>query len=120
MSAKRFLDRLVGILTGPRDGPPPTMPDEFRVIHDALRKVNDPELNIDIVSLGLIRAISVTGTHADVQMTLTRKSCPVAPMFVKQVESAVAALGYDAHVELVFDPPWTKADVDPEYRNRLG
>lgn len=120
MSPRRLLDRLLGALTGPRDGPPPTMPDEFRAIHEVLRQVMDPELNIDVVSLGLIRAVSVTDRHVDIQMTLTRRSCPIAPMFVKQVEDAVAALGYDAKVELVFDPPWSKDDVDPEYRNRLG
>jgi metal-sulfur cluster biosynthetic enzyme len=55
-------------------------------VREALSAVNDPELNLGILELGLIYDISVegeTGEHVNVVMTLTSPMCPVGPMFKK-------------------------------------
>ena len=93
-------------------------------IIDALKAVKDPELDIDIVSLGLIRAISIddekkTGVSgAEIVMTLTTQLCPFASTLIEEVEEVVCALRFEnVRVELSFYPPWEAPD---ELRAILG
>ena len=88
----------------------------------ALRKVKDPELNLDLVVLGLIYDVEVTGDHVNVRMSLTTPMCPAADQIVTDVKREVEALdGVDhADVELTFDPPWTPQKMDPLIRSSLG
>ena len=76
----------------------------------ALRTVHDPEIPVNIYDLGLVYKIEF-GDAGSVQilMTLTSPACPVAGMLVTQVENKVKTVEAvsDAHVELVWDPPWT-------------
>jgi metal-sulfur cluster biosynthetic enzyme len=97
------------------------MADEQQVMK-ALRKVKDPELNLDLVVLGLIYNVDVTGDHVNVRMSLTTPMCPAAEQIVTDVKQAVEALdGVDhADVELTFDPPWTPEKMDPLIRSSLG
>ena len=72
-----------------------------QVIRDALREVVDPELGLDIVSLGLIREIDVSSSPIHVKMVLTTPFCPFAPMMVDHARRvASAAAGSEVHVEL--------------------
>jgi len=83
---------------------------EARVI-EALKTVYDPEIPVNIYELGLIYGLDVDplGSHVEVQMTLTAPGCPVANAMPEWVENAVRSVpGIEsAHVELVWDPPWT-------------
>jgi len=86
-------------------------------ITEALKNVKDPELDIDIVSLGLIRTVtvddeSITGVPgAEIVMTLTTPLCPFAGTLIESVEDTARALGLeDVRVELSFDPPWEASD----------
>ena len=99
----------------PREGPPPDA-DELR---EALRMVVDPEIGIDIVSMGLVRGISVEGDQARIDMTLSTPGCPVGPLIVGEVEEVVRMQGLWPTVELGFDPPWSPADIDPAARGRM-
>ena len=79
---------------------------------DALRTVYDPEIPVNIYDLGLIYGLDVdeaTG-QVSIRMTLTAPGCPVAATFPGTVEQAVRAVDgvREAHVELVWDPPWTR------------
>jgi len=78
-------------------------------IYTALRAVQDPELHLSIVDLGLIYGVESTpnGT-VSVRMTLTTPACPVGPLLQAQVHSAVLRLPgvKEAHVELVWTPQW--------------
>lgn len=115
-----LLDRLASFLR--RLGPPAStgaMPDELRPVHEALQTVLDPELGIDVVAMGMIRSIALTGDHADVKMTLTRRTCPASQLIVQQVRHAVEQTGRSCEVELVFDPPWSPDDMAPEARVRF-
>lgn len=91
-------------------------------VRKALRKVKDPELNIDLVVLGLIYDIRVDAAHVDVTMSLTSPACPVAGEIVNQAREAVEGVeGVEsANVELTFSPPWTAERIPPLIRSALG
>src|ERR1043166_1242607 len=75
----------------------------------ALRKVKDPELNLNIVDLGLVYDIVVEGGQVDIDMTLTSPGCPAGPEIMTDVERAVKAMPGVSGVELnlVWSPFWT-------------
>jgi metal-sulfur cluster biosynthetic enzyme len=77
-------------------------------IRNALKEVIDPEIGLDIMSLGLIYEVKVTGSQAYVLMTLTSPGCPVAGAFMHAVyEAASAVRGIsEVNVDLTFSPPW--------------
>ena len=89
----------------------------------ALRTVFDPEISTNIYDLGLIYAIdAVGGRDIAIKMTLTSPGCPVAGILPGQVARAVEQVdGVDrCHVDLVWDPPWTKEKMSEEARLELG
>jgi metal-sulfur cluster biosynthetic enzyme len=91
-------------------------------VRRALRKVKDPELNLDLVVLGLIYEIDVQGTHVRTLMSLTSPFCPVAGQIVEEAKAAIEGVeGVEtAEVELTFSPPWTQERIDPIIRASLG
>jgi metal-sulfur cluster biosynthetic enzyme len=91
-------------------------------IKKALRKVKDPELNLDLVVLGLIYDIRIDGPRVDVTMSLTSPGCPVAGQLLDQAREAVESVpGVEhAEVELTFSPPWTANRINPTIRAALG
>ncbi|MFP4624142.1 MAG: metal-sulfur cluster assembly factor [Gemmatimonadota bacterium] len=91
-------------------------------VRKALRKVKDPELNLDIVVLGLIYDVDVTGDQAHVRMSLTTPMCPAADQIVSDAKREVEALDGIEHaqIELTFDPPWSPEKMDPLIRSSLG
>ena len=91
-------------------------------IKKVLRNVKDPELNLDLVVLGLIYDVDITGDHVKVTMSLTTPMCPAADQIVSDVKTEVEGLdGVDhADVELTFDPPWSPEKMDPLIRSSLG
>ena len=97
------------------------MPTEAE-IRKALRKVKDPELNLDLVVLGLIYDIRIDGGRVDVTMSLTSPMCPVAGELLNQAREAVETVpGVEsADVELTFDPPWTAERIPATIRAALG
>lgn len=90
-------------------------------IRESLRRVIDPDLGVNIVDLGFIRRISISGRRADLQMTLTNRFCPLNSVFEDQMRTALVGDGLldDIAVEWVFDPPWTPDEVTGEARRQL-
>ena len=89
----------------------------------ALRTVYDPEISTNIYDLGLIYEIDAVGENdIAVRMTLTSPGCPVAGILPGQVEKAVESVDGvgQCHVELVWDPPWSKEMMSEEARLELG
>ena len=89
----------------------------------ALRTVHDPEIPTNIYDLGLIYAIDAVGEREiAIKMTLTAPGCPVAGILPGMVEKAVETVdGVDrCHVDLVWDPPWTKDNMSDEAKLQLG
>jgi len=88
----------------------------------ALRRVKDPELNLNIVDLGLVYAITVAGPDVMVEMSLTSPACPSGPEIMYQAERELQAIPgvRGAEVNLVWSPPWTPQRIEPRVRAYLG
>lgn len=93
-----------------------------RNIHESLRAVIDPELGIDIVSLGMVYAISVNGGDVAVEMTLTTPGCPLHGTLRADVENVLLQVpGVDTVVvDLVWEPPWSIESMSQEAKDSLG
>lgn len=91
-------------------------------VRTALKTVKDPELNLDLVVLGLVYDIDVQGADVSVRMSLTSPMCPVAEQIVENATDAVKAVEgvENAKVQLTFDPPWTPDRIAPLIRSSLG
>jgi len=92
-------------------------------IENALHTVYDPELPCDIVELGLVYDVQIKDNNVVfVTMTLTAPACPVAGDIVLQVQEKIKEIEgvTDAHVQLTFEPPWTKEMMTEEAKLQLG
>ncbi len=88
----------------------------------ALRRVKDPELNLNIVDLGLIYSVRVDGSKVSVDMSLTSPGCPSGPEIMTGAEEALRSLPgvEDVQVNLVWTPFWTPERIEPRIRAYLG
>jgi len=83
-------------------------------ILESLRQVMDPELNLDVVALGLIRGIDMDATPIHIKMILTTPFCPFAPWMVDQVrKAATAAAGAEVRVEMIAEQWHPELMEDP-------
>ncbi len=91
-------------------------------VRDALRQVEDPELGMDIVDLGLLYDVEVEDGNVKVIHTLTSMGCPVGPMIQEQIHEVVTALPdvNDVEVELTWEPPWTPEKMSDDAKFILG
>ena len=93
-------------------------------VRTQLENVMDPELDVNIVDLGLIREITVNDDSVDVLMTLTTPGCPLHGVFDELVKREAGNLeGLEEHeveVELTFEPRWSPEEMSDEARNELG
>ena len=92
-------------------------------IEETLRTVFDPEIPVNIFDLGLVYEIKIDDSgKVKVTMTLTAPACPVAGDIVAEVQQKTEALEgvTDCHVQLTFDPPWTKEMMSEEAKLELG
>jgi metal-sulfur cluster biosynthetic enzyme len=96
----------------------PTREDVF----EALRVVEDPELGMDIVELGLLYDADVEDSKVHVTFTLTSMGCPVGPMIEQQIRETVEGMEGVAEVEaeLTWDPPWTPEKMSDDAKFILG
>jgi len=98
----------------------PTLADRVRL---ALRKVKDPELNLNIVDLGLVYDIVADAEgKVDVDMSLTSPGCPAGPQIMGDVERSVKAVPgvTNMNINLVWDPMWTPDRIEPRVRAYMG
>jgi len=103
------------ISSGPTPGPD--------AIRKALRAVKDPELNLNIIDIGLVYDVEVTDPgRVRVKMTLTSPGCPAGTEILDDVKRVVADMeGVESvDVDLVWDPYWTPEKMDPRVRAFLG
>ncbi len=94
-------------------------------VTEALRKVIDPEMNLNIVDLGLIRRVDFEEETGDVTigLTLTSPMCPMGPEIMSAVRTkALTVSGVkQSHVEMVWSPPWDpRTDASEDVRAELG
>ena len=88
----------------------------------ALRRVKDPELNLNILDLGLVYAIRVDGANVSIDMSLTSPGCPSGPEIMTDAERQLRTLPGvgDVAVNLVWSPYWTPERIEPRVRAYLG
>jgi len=98
----------------------PTLDED--TVRAALRRVKDPELNLNIVDLGLVYAIAVTGPKVSIDMSLTSPGCPSGPEIMTAAEQQVRSLDgvEDVAVNLIWDPMWTPDRIEPRIRAYMG
>ena len=89
---------------------------------DALRQVIDPEIGCNLVDLGLIYDVAITGAKVKVTMTLTTPGCPMHESLCAGVQTACLGLDRveEAEVELVWDPPWHPSMMTETGRAQSG
>lgn len=90
---------------------------------DNLKNVFDPEIGINIVDLGLVYDVDVSESNdVLVTMTLTSLGCPLGPVIVQEVTSAMGELPNlgDVDVKLVWSPAWSPDMMSEDARDELG
>ena len=95
---------------------------ETRVV-EMLRTVFDPEIPVDIYSLGLIYNIDVTdGGDVNVDMTLTAPNCPAADFIVEDARLKLESIEgvENVNINIVFEPEWSKDMMSEEAKLELG
>jgi metal-sulfur cluster biosynthetic enzyme len=88
----------------------------------ALRKVKDPDLNLNIVDLGLVYDVRVNDNNVDVDMSLTSPGCPSGPEIMGDAErilKAIPGVG-NVSVNLVWTPMWSPDRIEPRVRAYMG
>ena len=97
------------------------MPTKDEVI-EALHQVEDPELGMDIVELGLFYEAEIDGPKVKILYTLTSMGCPVGPMIQEDIHNVAAAVPgvEDVEIELTWDPPWTPERMSDDAKFILG
>jgi metal-sulfur cluster biosynthetic enzyme len=97
------------------------MPTKEEVI-EALHAVEDPELGMDIVDLGLLYDVEVDGPKVKVIHSLTSMGCPAGPMIQEDIQNVAAAVEgvEEVEIELTWDPPWTPDKMSDDAKFILG
>lgn len=90
-------------------------------VWSALRAVEDPELPISVVDLGLVYDMSIDGRSADIDLTLTYSGCPAKEMIIRDVERAATGVDGidDVSVSVVHSPPWSYKRITDRGREDL-
>ena len=88
----------------------------------ALRTVKDPELNVNVIDLGLVYSIQTHDDRVEVEMTLTSPACPAGPEILRSAVSALEKVEgvTKADVRLVMSPPWSPERMSDAARDELG
>jgi metal-sulfur cluster biosynthetic enzyme len=111
---------------GPPPLPQPAAPAEpsagQAAVRAALSDVIDPDLGVNIVDLGFVRAVAVEGRTAVITMTLTSAACPLTNVMESQLRASLAALDCveDFRVEWQWIPAWRPADITDSGRQQLS
>lgn len=89
-----------------------------QLIDDVFKKYNDPELHLDVWTLGLIYETLIEGNNVKVKLTFTSPMCPFGPQMVDELKQKIKELGAEnVDIDVTFDPPWQPSQ---ELREMLG
>src|SRR6058998_2010461 len=91
-------------------------------VKEALRQVEDPELGMDIVELGLLYDVQVAGPRVKVTYSLTSMGCPAGPLIEQDIDAVASTVDgvEEVDTELTFDPPWTPERMSEDAKFILG
>jgi len=90
---------------------------ENKEVIKVLKSVQDPELDIDIWSLGLVYDLFVSEGQAKIVMTFTSPTCPYGPRIIWELEDKLRDININPKIELVFNPPWEPSE---DLKDMLG
>jgi metal-sulfur cluster biosynthetic enzyme len=96
---------------------------DTELIRDALRKVVDPEVGANIVDLGLVYRIELSGRQLLVEMTMTSPACPMGDLIVDDAHAEldrVLPADVSVNIQVVWEPPWQPSMMSEQCRLRLG
>lgn len=90
-------------------------------INQSLARVLDPELNLNVIELGLIYDMKVVDRTVTLLMTLTTPSCPFSKTFIDSIKKELLTIPElsKINLKLTFDPPWTLERLTPQIRSQL-
>jgi metal-sulfur cluster biosynthetic enzyme len=91
-------------------------------VRTALRQVKDPELDLNIIDLGLVYGVEIADGDVRVEMTLTSPGCPAGPMITNDAYRVLRALEgvKDVSIDIVWEPYWTPERIEPKVRAMMG
>lgn len=92
-------------------------------VREALRGVDDPEVGMNVVDLGLVYRVEITPEQVRVEMSMTTPACPMGDLITRNARDAIGAIlpkGMDVDVQLVWDPPWSPAMMSDSAREAFG
>ncbi len=91
-------------------------------VMDALRRVNDPELGINIVDLGLVYDVRIEDGTVHIEYTLTTMGCPIGPLIEEEIRRMLEPVDGidDVEAEMTLTPPWTPDKMSEEAKAALG
>ena len=99
-----------------------TLPSD-EAVWDALRTVNDPEVGMNVVDLGLVYGVEVDGADVSVRLTMTSPACPLGDVIVENAAAVIRAAAPGVRkvdIALVWDPPWTPDRMSEAARAKFG
>lgn len=96
--------------------------DRAATVREMLHEVEDPELGVDIVNLGLLRSVAIDGDSADVRFTVTTPACPLSSYIEDEIRFTLLQLPGIKHVEVEceYEPAWKPEDMTDLAREQLG
>jgi metal-sulfur cluster biosynthetic enzyme len=109
----------------PHAAPTPTLPRERgreeERIWSALAEINDPEMPINLVDLGVVYGVALEYGTVRVRLTFTAMGCPASDMIIGDIrERLLAVPGVDeVAIDIVWDPPWSSSRLTAEGREAL-
>jgi metal-sulfur cluster biosynthetic enzyme/ribosomal protein L22 len=105
----------------PADGPAEPAGEHAIAVREALFDVIDPDLGVNIVDLGFVRAVTVEGRTAVITMTLTSAACPVTGVMEDQIRAGLAPLSgvEEVRIDWRWTPAWRPADMTDSGREQL-
>lgn len=90
-------------------------------LREALRDVEDPEMPVNIVDLGIVYGVSLEGGVAAVELTFTAMGCPASEMILEDIEARLLREPgvREVRIDVVWDPPWSARRLTPAGRDAL-
>jgi FeS assembly SUF system protein len=95
---------------------------EKNQIMSALKKCYDPEIQVNIVDLGLIYDVKIKDGKVDIKMTLTSPVCPMRYFIMEDIKKKILKIKgvKKVNINLVFDPPWSPERMSSSAKKKLG
>lgn len=89
-------------------------------IADCLRHVDDPEIGVNIVDLGLVYGLRFEEGDLTIKLTMTTPACPLSDYIKRNIRQVMDQVGgvERVHIDIVWNPPWSPEMMDPDVRRR--